>query len=164
MDLFEEKNIISKELFHHIYWEGLGKVMKTRFISSFSTFYSKHMIRCCGVRHHLHKIGSSIPNVCSPCCGYPDDTTGHIVLCPDEHRTTLYNKSVLELVNWMHLVQTSPVLIRMIEKYLETRNTMSMIETLNEVEYEPTELDLRLAEDRDNIGWQNFTEGRISKL
>ena len=24
MNLFEEKNIISKELFHHIYWEGLG--------------------------------------------------------------------------------------------------------------------------------------------
>ena len=26
MALFEEKNIISKELLHHIYWEGLGKV------------------------------------------------------------------------------------------------------------------------------------------
>ena len=31
MELFEEKNIISKDLFYHIYWEGLGKVMKTRF-------------------------------------------------------------------------------------------------------------------------------------
>ena len=29
MELFEEKNIISKDLFYHIYWEGLGKVMKT---------------------------------------------------------------------------------------------------------------------------------------
>ena len=41
---------------------------------------------------------------------------------------------------------------------------MSMIKALNEVEYEPTELDLRLAEDHDYIRWQNFTEGRISKL
>ena len=41
---------------------------------------------------------------------------------------------------------------------------MSMIDTLNEVEYETTELELEIAEDHDNIGWQNFTEGRISKL
>ena len=52
----------------------------------------------------------------------------------------------------------------MIGQYLEARNTMSMIEALNEVEYEPTELDLRLAEDHDDIGWQHFTEGKISKL
>ena len=52
----------------------------------------------------------------------------------------------------------------MIGQYLEARNTMPMIEALNEVEYEPTELNLRLAEDYDDIGWQNFTKGRISKL
>ena len=28
MTLFEEKNIISKELFHYICWEGLDKAMK----------------------------------------------------------------------------------------------------------------------------------------
>ena len=121
------------------------------------------MIRCCGVRHHLHEIDPSIPNV-YPCCDCPDETTGHIILCPNKDRTTLYNKSVQELVKWMHSVQTSPVLIRMIGKYLDARNTMSMIETLNEVEYETTHLESSLAEDHDNIGWQNFTEGRISKL
>ena len=52
----------------------------------------------------------------------------------------------------------------MIGKYLDARNTMTMTETLNEVKYETTELNLRLAEDHDSIGWQNFTEGRISKL
>ena len=121
------------------------------------------MILCCRVCHHLHEIDPLVPNVC-PCCGCPDKTTGHIVPFPDKDQTTLYNKSVLELVNWMHSIQTYPVLIRMIEKYLEARNTMSMIKTLNEVEYEPTELDLRLAEDHDDIGWQNFTEEKISKL
>ena len=52
----------------------------------------------------------------------------------------------------------------MIGKYLDARNTMSMTETLNEVDYETTDLELNLAKDHDNIGWQNFTEGRISKL
>ena len=63
-----------------------------------------------------------------------------------------YNMSVQELVKWMNSVQTSPVLIRMIGKYLDARNTMSMIETLNKVEYETTDLESRLAEDHDNIG------------
>ena len=152
MELFEEKDIISKELFHHIYWEGLGKVMKTQFNSSFSTFYSKHMIRCCGVCHHLHEIDPSIPNVC-PCCESPDETTGHIILCPNKDRTTLYNKSVQELVKWMYSVQTSPILIRMIGKYLDARNTMSIVDTLNYVEQETTELELELAKDHDSIGW-----------
>ena len=52
----------------------------------------------------------------------------------------------------------------MIGKYLKAWDTMSMTETLNEIECETTELELNLAKDHDNIGWQNFTEGRISKL
>ena len=52
----------------------------------------------------------------------------------------------------------------MIGKYLDARNTMSMVEALNDVEQETTELELELAKDHDSIGWQNFTEGRISKL
>ena len=83
MALFEEKNIVSKDLFYNIYWEGFGKVMTKRFNSSFATFYSKHMIRCCGVRHHLHYIDPSIPDEC-PCCGSPGETTAHIALCPDK--------------------------------------------------------------------------------
>ena len=52
----------------------------------------------------------------------------------------------------------------MIGKYLDARNTMSMVEALNDVKQETTELELELAKDHDSIGWQNFTEGRISKL
>ena len=64
----------------------------------------------------------------------------------------------------MHSVQTSPILIRMIGKYLDARNTMSMVDTLNYVEQETTDLEIELAKDHDKISWQNFTEGRISKL
>ena len=74
----------------------------------------------------------------------PDETTGHIILCPNKDQTTLYNKSVQELVKWMHSVQTSPILIRMIGKYLDARNTMSMVDTLNDVEQETTDLELEL--------------------
>ena len=64
----------------------------------------------------------------------------------------------------MQTVQTSPILIRMIGKYLDARNTMQMVDVLNYVEQETTDHELELAKDHDSIGWQNFTEGRISKL
>ena len=76
----------------------------------------------------------------------------------------MYNKSVQELVKWMQTVQTSPILIRMIGKYLDARNTMQMVDVLNYIEQETTDHELELAKDHDSIGWQNFTEGRISKL
>ena len=47
--LYDERNIVPAEYFDLIYWKGFGKVMTTRFNSSFATFYSKHLIRCCGV-------------------------------------------------------------------------------------------------------------------
>ena len=136
--------------------------MTKQFNSSFATFYSKHMIRCYGVQHHLHNIDPSIPDKC-PCCKSPNKTTAHIVLCSNNDRSTLYEKFVSDLVKWMNAIETSPVLIGMIRQYLKARNTMSMVEVLVKVEYNPLESQLLLAEDHDKLGWQNFIEGEISK-
>ena len=38
-----------------------------------------------------------------------------------------------------------------------------MSEVLLEVEHDPLETQILLAEDHDNLGWQNFIKGRISK-
>ena len=38
-----------------------------------------------------------------------------------------------------------------------------MSEILLEVEHDPIETQVLLAEDHDKLGWQNFIEGRISK-
>ena len=83
--LYDKKGIVSSEHFDLIYWKGMGKVMNSCFNSSFATFYTKHLIRCCGVRHHLHYLDNSVPNTC-PCCGCEDETTAHILVCPDKDR------------------------------------------------------------------------------
>ena len=160
--LYDEKGIVSAENFDLIYWKGIGDVTTSCFTSSFSTFYSKHLIRCCGVRHHLHNIDNSVPNVC-PCCGCEDETTAHIVLCPDKHRTKLYKKSVSNLITWMNDADTSPLIIEMVGKYLEARNT----KTMSELYDGPRTNDengrgWQLAQEHDLLGFQNFTEGRIS--
>ena len=51
----------------------------------------------------------------------------------------------------------------MIVQYLRARNTMSIVEVLVEMENNPLESQLRLAEEHDKLGWQNFIEGQILK-
>ena len=41
---------------------------------------------------------------------------------------------------------------------------MIMVEVLVKTEYNPVESELLLVKDHDELGWQNFTEGQISKL
>ena len=63
----------------------------------------------------------------------------------------------------MTAVEKSPVLTHMIGQYLEARNSKTMSEILLEVEHDPIETQVLLAEDHDKLGWQNFIEGQISK-
>ena len=162
--LYDERGIVPSEYFDLIYWDGHGAVMNTRFNTSFATFHSKHIIGCCGVRHHLHNIDNSVPNVC-PCCGCEDETTAHLLLCPDKDRTALYERSVNEFIQWMRSADTSPLIIEMVADYLNARNT----KTMSELYQGPRTNDengrgWRLAQEHDLLDWQNFVEGRISSL
>ena len=74
--------------------------MNTRFNNSFVTFYTKHVIGYFNVRHHLHNIDATIPNVC-PCCNDLDKTTSYTLLGDNKDRTTNYKKSVEGLMAWM---------------------------------------------------------------
>ena len=49
----------------------------------------------------------------------------------------------------------------MIGQHLKARNTMSIVEVLVEMENNPLESQLRLAEEHNKLGWQNFIEGQI---
>ena len=159
---YDERGIVSAENFDLIYWKGVGTVTKSHFNNSFSNFYSKHTIGCCGVRHHLHNIDNSVENVC-PCCGCEDETTSHIVLCPDENRTKMYKKSVSNLISWMNDADTSPLIREMVGDYLEARNTS----TMPDLYQGPRTNDengqgWQLAQEQDLLGFRSFTEGRIS--
>lgn len=136
--------------------------MNSRFTDSFATFYSKHLIRCCGVRHHLHNIDNSVKNVC-PCCGCEDKTTAHLLLCPNKDRTRLYQKSVSKFVSWMKANHTSPLIIEMVREYLESQNTKTMTKLYKgPCTNDENGRGWQLAQENDLLGWQNFVEGRIS--
>ena len=151
--LYDERDIVPAEYFELVYWKGMENVMNSRFTESFATFYSKHLIRCCGVRHHLHNIDNSVENIC-PCCGCEDETTAHLLLCPNKDRTTLYKKSVSKFVSWMKTNHTSPLIIEMVQDYLEARNT----KTMSELYKGPRTNDengrgWQLAQENDLLGW-----------
>lgn len=157
-----QKGIVPAEYFDLIYWKEFGIVMKFCFNSSFATFYSKHLIECCGVRHHLHNIDKTVENVC-PCCWCEDETTAHLLLCPDKDFTKLYEKSVSKFISWIKEANTSPLIIEMVSIYLKARNTM----TMSELYAGPQTNDdngrrWQLVQEHDLLGWQNFMESRIS--
>ena len=51
---------------------------------------------------YLHRNEpQTYPSPACPCCGHPDENASHIILCPDQGRTNLYNDSVTDLVRAM---------------------------------------------------------------
>ena len=58
---------------------------------------------------------------------------------------------------------TSPLIIEMVGKYLEARNTKTMSELYDGPRInDDNERGWQLAQEHDLLGYQNFTEGRIS--
>ena len=55
----------------------------------------------------------------------PDETADHIILCPEQGRTNLYNDSVNDLVRWTRKETTHPTIIPLIRGYLRARGRYS---------------------------------------
>ena len=91
--LYHKRSIVDEDSFELIYWKGIRYMMNTRFDNLFATFYTKHVIGCCGVRRHLHHIDDTIINV-FPSCEEPNDTTSHILLRKVKDKNKLVEKSV----------------------------------------------------------------------
>ena len=75
----------------------------------------------------LPNIDENFINVC-PCCEKLDETTSRILLCKDEDRITLFEKSVRGLMTWMVKEDTSPQIVEMVGDYLRARNAKTMVE------------------------------------
>jgi len=53
-----------------------------------------------GTNRKLSRIDPKVSNSC-PSCGCINEDTSHVVRCPSPGRTTFYNESVSELIEWV---------------------------------------------------------------
>lgn len=153
-------NRLDHSLFDLVYWKGMDKVMTSKFSRRFRVWMAKHVSGTCGVNHFLAKWDKKVEDRC-PSCGLPEETTNHITVCTDSHRTHHFHKSVDDLESWLEDNSTDPILVELICQYLNERGSSSMVSIVHESW--PRKYML-LAKYHDKLGWQHFVEGRILSL
>ena len=155
-ELYHEKDILHRDDFDLVDWDGVSRALP-RFPKMFQVFVTKQTSKFCGTNRQLSRIDPTVQNVC-PSCGQRDESSKHITRCADEGRVECWTRSVREIARWIGETTHNLYLSDMVQSYLLARDSACM------VEFAPIwdEDLLRLAEEHDRIGWDNFVEGRIS--
>ena len=154
--LYNKRRIISSDFFHTVWWDGVDALNK-RVPKMFSVFLTKHTSHFAGTNQQLHRIDSSVANVC-PSCGQRGESTRHITRCRDEGRVEMLQDSVRELVRWLYQHDTDSYMVNMIREYLLAQGDKTMAQCTHPGRYDA------LVTTHDHLGWDNFLEGRICTL
>ena len=152
-----ENNTIVPRAFGVIDWDAVGKKMSNT-SQQHKIWITKHVSGFCATNKMMFKRGLEDHTKC-PCCNLPGivETTRHQVKCTDPERILLWKDSVNDLKQWLSEKDTDPNLQELIIGYLHGRGEV----TLGNISNLPVRFQ-QLAEEQDSIGWDNFTEGKIS--
>jgi hypothetical protein len=91
-----------------------------------------------------------------PCCKTAEETTKHILICPDPDMVECFTLVLADLELWLKEHETQPDLITFLLQYIRSRDTVTFAH-LPDLPYEMT----ILAADQDTLGWQNCLEGKL---
>jgi hypothetical protein len=92
-----------------------------------------------------------------PRCKQDNETTTHLLICPDNAADLEWRCRVTNLGIWLLEVDTHPAIKKCIMESLSSRSTTTLFSP------HATQVCLAAAMEQDEIGWQNFVEGKISK-
>ena len=126
------------------------------FPEMFRIWASKHMSRFCGVGR-MQQICGFWDNSQCPRCKQDNETTTHVLICPDNAADLEWRCRVANLGIWLLEVDTHPAIKKCIMESLSSRSTTTLFSP------HATQVCLAAAMEQDEIGWQNFVEGKISK-
>ena len=123
--LYHDRDIIHKNDFFLVYWDGVEAVMAS-YPEMFSTWVTKHVSHFCGTNRQLSRIkGSGVLNVC-PSCGCPDESSSHITKCQESGQTAMFEESVRELESWLRTQRTGQELTQLVTSYLLARGKKTL--------------------------------------
>jgi hypothetical protein len=129
--LFDQRNIARKVDFNLVYWEVMGKVMKS-FPELFPVWVTKQVLHFNGTNRQLSWIDhtGTLKNIC-PSCGCRDKSPSHITHCWVPGQTLVFHKSLESIVQWMEDQQTGLNLVGRIRSYLISRGTKTAVSLLH---------------------------------
>ena len=165
-NVFSSKGLLTPDQFKEVYWGAIHHLITKVYPPTFRVWYTKHIFECNGAMRYLHRNEPQVyPSPACPCCGHPDENASHIILCPDQGRTNLYNDSVTDLVRWMRKEKTHPTIVLLVRRYLAARGTQSMLQIWISCggRRDANQTGFQLAVAHNLLGWKNFVDGRIHK-
>ena len=150
------RGTLSSTAFNHVDWEATEKMMYNM-PQQFRLWVTKHVSKFCATNKQLFRMRQA-PSPACPCCDEDvQEDTRHQLHCSDPKRYELLIEGVEELEQWLTTVDTDPVLTTCICRYIRGRGHEEFGTN------PPLPATYRgLAETQEEIGWDNFLEGRVS--
>jgi hypothetical protein len=130
----------------------------TRAPEMFSVWVTKQVSGFCGSNHMMNHIYGDVVDRC-PNCGDSPEKANHMLHCRSSDRVAVFTSSVMKLSEWLHKQQTDFELNLLIKDYLLARGDRTLLSFCG-----PNSIYRQLAHHHDQLGYDNFLEGRISKL
>ena len=142
-------------VFDSIDWEARNKALESK-PDMFKTWLCKQSSGFCATGTNMQRwFGDDITNC--PNCGKSGEDAAHLLHCPDAGRFGLFRQEVSSLKQWLQQPHTHPELACLLPQYILGRGAVKFASLpIQSVDI------LRLANQQDAIGWDNFMEGKIS--
>jgi hypothetical protein len=124
-ELFHDKDILCKDDFHLVWWDGLADTM-ARYPKMYRVWMTKHVSGFCG--NNVQQYYWSRGDHSSKCefCGKEDEYTSHICRCEDPGRDSMFRTSVSELTGWIVKTLGENSIASTVEGYLLSRGRVTM--------------------------------------
>jgi len=123
----------------------------------YKVWYAKQVTGWCATGAKLAQWDANADSRC-PNCNMLHEDAAHLLRCRDAGRVELFKQSIQALGEWMKTHGTQPTVARLVILYLKGRGVRKLASATN-----LPEQFVSLCVEQDQIGWRNFTEGRISK-
>jgi hypothetical protein len=130
--LYAKKDIIQKEDFHLVWWDGLNGAM-AGYPKSYRVWLTKHVSEFCrnNVQLYYWSRGKQSPKC--EFCGKEDKYTMHVCRCRDPGRDSMFQVTVKDLCLWLENTLGEQCISATIKMYLLARGEKPMIDCVHGV-------------------------------
>ena len=155
-EFYAKKGIFDEQTFESIDWEATTAVMDAK-PKMYNIWYGKQCSGVCATGKWM-KIRTKGREDCRcPNCNRLQEDAAHLMVCPSVERTTLFDKQVDELDEWMKTHYTHPQLRKAVKIYLRSRGRRKFSAI-----WGMSHRMQIVARSQDRIGWRHFTEGKVT--
>ena len=159
-EFYEKEGLLDKKVFDQIAWDDLDDFLSKK-PPMYKLWYGKQGSGYCGTGKWLHRWDNLAEKRCPNCWNRcPTEDANHLNRCTDPGRTNLWRQHLGELEDWMENNWTQPSIQEMVIEFLKNRDRRPLAGTLRGIRGPAVHT---AVSELDQIGWRNFTEGKVSK-